>query len=210
MRFLKYSPEVKHQRLRALRRAWAWRISLHPKSAVHPKKRAAKARQGPGIRSFSQSRSGILRVVADASPRGPIDRPAAASDHAVYCGHSPTRADQRLSSPQVTILIILALAFLACIVFLVVYKAFTYDHACPDGFIYKVRPTAGPSLQRRRVFERSAGQLECAVALRVTCVGELDLTWSVVKIYKQKNYKKESYIRLTKSKKHESNSPNGC
>lgn len=39
---------------------------------------------------------------------------------------------------QVTILIILALAFLACIVFLVVYKAFTYDHACPDGFIYKV------------------------------------------------------------------------
>lgn len=50
-----------------------------------------------------------------------------------------TSADQLLSSPQVTILIILALAFLACIVFLVVYKAFTYDHACPDGFIYKVR-----------------------------------------------------------------------
>lgn len=43
--------------------------------------------------------------------------------------------------PQVTILIILALAFLACIVFLVVYKAFTYDHACPNGFIYKVRLT---------------------------------------------------------------------
>lgn len=43
-----------------------------------------------------------------------------------------------LSLLQVTILIILALAFLACIVFLVVYKAFTYDHACPDGFIYKV------------------------------------------------------------------------
>uniref|UniRef100_A0A672ZYW8 Neuronal vesicle trafficking associated 2 n=1 Tax=Sphaeramia orbicularis TaxID=375764 RepID=A0A672ZYW8_9TELE len=44
---------------------------------------------------------------------------------------------------KVTILIILALAFLACIVFLVVYKAFTYDHACPDGFIYKRpwRPT---------------------------------------------------------------------
>ena len=39
---------------------------------------------------------------------------------------------------QVTILIVLALAFLACIVFLVVYKAFTYDHSCPDGFIYKV------------------------------------------------------------------------
>ena len=43
---------------------------------------------------------------------------------------------------QVTVLIILALAFLACIVFLVVYKAFTYDHACPDGFIYKVGPAS--------------------------------------------------------------------
>lgn len=48
-----------------------------------------------------------------------------------------------LSLLQVTVLIILALAFLACIVFLVVYKAFTYDHACPDGFIYKVRPLSG-------------------------------------------------------------------
>ena len=44
---------------------------------------------------------------------------------------------------QVTILIVLALAFLACIVFLVVYKAFTYEHSCPDGFIYKV---SGPCL----------------------------------------------------------------
>uniref|UniRef100_A0A8C5MBK6 Neuronal vesicle trafficking associated 2 n=1 Tax=Leptobrachium leishanense TaxID=445787 RepID=A0A8C5MBK6_9ANUR len=39
---------------------------------------------------------------------------------------------------KVTILISLALAFLACIVFLVVYKAFTYDHSCPDGFVYKM------------------------------------------------------------------------
>eukprot|EP00076_Gallus_gallus_P004860 NP_001313394.1 neuron-specific protein family member 2 [Gallus gallus] len=38
---------------------------------------------------------------------------------------------------KVTILVSLALAFLACIVFLVVYKAFTYDHSCPDGFVYK-------------------------------------------------------------------------
>lgn len=52
-----------------------------------------------------------------------------------------------LSILQVTILIILALAFLACIVFLVVYKAFTYDHACPDGFIYKVGSDA--ALSRR-------------------------------------------------------------
>lgn len=42
-------------------------------------------------------------------------------------------------SLQVTILVSLALAFLACIVFLVVYKAFTYDHSCPEGFVYKVR-----------------------------------------------------------------------
>ncbi|KAF3828339.1 hypothetical protein GH733_005036 [Mirounga leonina] len=39
---------------------------------------------------------------------------------------------------QVTILVSLALAFLACIVFLVVYKAFTYDHSCPEGFVYKM------------------------------------------------------------------------
>uniref|UniRef100_A0A8B9NQD7 Neuronal vesicle trafficking associated 2 n=1 Tax=Accipiter nisus TaxID=211598 RepID=A0A8B9NQD7_9AVES len=42
-----------------------------------------------------------------------------------------------IHSCWVTILISLALAFLACIVFLVVYKAFTYDHSCPDGFVYK-------------------------------------------------------------------------
>ncbi|KAG7233926.1 hypothetical protein INR49_006402, partial [Caranx melampygus] len=48
---------------------------------------------------------------------------------------------------QVTILIILALAFLACIVFLVVYKAFTYDHACPDGFIYKHKRCIPASLE---------------------------------------------------------------
>ncbi|XP_020506764.1 neuronal vesicle trafficking-associated protein 2 [Labrus bergylta] len=48
---------------------------------------------------------------------------------------------------KVTILIILALAFLACIVFLVVYKAFTYDHACPDGFIYKHKRCIPASLE---------------------------------------------------------------
>ncbi|XP_018427580.1 PREDICTED: neuron-specific protein family member 2-like [Nanorana parkeri] len=45
--------------------------------------------------------------------------------------------DGILEQLSVTILISLALAFLACIVFLVVYKAFTYDHSCPDGFVYK-------------------------------------------------------------------------
>ncbi|KAG8519536.1 Neuronal vesicle trafficking-associated protein 2 [Galemys pyrenaicus] len=45
--------------------------------------------------------------------------------------------EQNLGFFQVTILVSLALAFLACIVFLVVYKAFTYDHSCPEGFVYK-------------------------------------------------------------------------
>ncbi|KAM9348822.1 neuronal vesicle trafficking-associated protein 2 [Symphorus nematophorus] len=59
---------------------------------------------------------------------------------------------KRLKVPKVeeftvTILIILALAFLACIVFLVVYKAFTYDHACPDGFIYKHKRCIPASLE---------------------------------------------------------------
>ncbi|KAF4098241.1 neuronal vesicle trafficking-associated protein 2 [Onychostoma macrolepis] len=48
---------------------------------------------------------------------------------------------------KVTILIILALAFLACIVFLVVYKAFTYDHTCPDGFVYKHKRCIPASLE---------------------------------------------------------------
>uniref|UniRef100_H3DLI8 Neuronal vesicle trafficking associated 2 n=1 Tax=Tetraodon nigroviridis TaxID=99883 RepID=H3DLI8_TETNG len=59
---------------------------------------------------------------------------------------------KRLKVPKVeeftvTILIILALAFLSCIVFLVVYKAFTYDHACPDGFIYKHKRCIPASLE---------------------------------------------------------------
>ncbi|XP_051533439.1 neuronal vesicle trafficking-associated protein 2-like [Myxocyprinus asiaticus] len=48
---------------------------------------------------------------------------------------------------KVTILIVLALAFLACIVFLVVYKAFTYDHTCPDGFVYKHKRCIPASLE---------------------------------------------------------------
>lgn len=48
---------------------------------------------------------------------------------------------------KVSILIVLALAFLACIVFLVVYKAFTYDHACPDAFIYKHKRCIPASLE---------------------------------------------------------------
>ncbi|XP_068133448.1 neuronal vesicle trafficking-associated protein 1 [Hyperolius riggenbachi] len=38
---------------------------------------------------------------------------------------------------KVTVLVLFALAFLACIVFLVVYKVYKYDHACPEGFVLK-------------------------------------------------------------------------
>ncbi|XP_038648513.1 neuronal vesicle trafficking-associated protein 1-like [Scyliorhinus canicula] len=38
---------------------------------------------------------------------------------------------------KVTVLILFALAFLTCIVFLVVYKAYKYEHSCPDGFVFK-------------------------------------------------------------------------
>ncbi|KAG9334839.1 hypothetical protein JZ751_006408 [Albula glossodonta] len=56
------------------------------------------------------------------------------------------------SRQTVTILIFLALAFLACIVFLVVYKAFTYDHSCPDGFVYKAYYNAQDTNSRGRFY----------------------------------------------------------
>lgn len=41
--------------------------------------------------------------------------------------------------PQVSVLVLFALAFLTCVVFLVVYKVYKYDRACPDGFVLKVK-----------------------------------------------------------------------
>ncbi|XP_061412171.1 neuronal vesicle trafficking-associated protein 1-like [Lethenteron reissneri] len=38
---------------------------------------------------------------------------------------------------KATVLIFFALAFLSCVVFLVVYKVYRYDQACPGGFIVK-------------------------------------------------------------------------
>ncbi|XP_077790665.1 neuronal vesicle trafficking-associated protein 1 isoform X2 [Podarcis muralis] len=38
---------------------------------------------------------------------------------------------------KVTVLVLFALAFLTCVVFLVVYKVYKYDHTCPEGFIFK-------------------------------------------------------------------------
>uniref|UniRef100_J3SEW6 Neuronal vesicle trafficking-associated protein 1 n=1 Tax=Crotalus adamanteus TaxID=8729 RepID=J3SEW6_CROAD len=38
---------------------------------------------------------------------------------------------------KVTALILFALAFLTCVGFLVVYKVYKYDQACPEGFISK-------------------------------------------------------------------------
>lgn len=37
-----------------------------------------------------------------------------------------------------TLLVICALAFLVCVVFLVVYKVYQYEQPCPDSFVYTV------------------------------------------------------------------------
>ncbi|XP_017278256.1 neuronal vesicle trafficking-associated protein 1 [Kryptolebias marmoratus] len=37
---------------------------------------------------------------------------------------------------KVTLLVICALAFLVCVVFLVVYKIYQYEQPCPDSFVY--------------------------------------------------------------------------
>lgn len=37
---------------------------------------------------------------------------------------------------KVTLLVICALAFLVCVVFLVVYKVYQYEQPCPEGFLY--------------------------------------------------------------------------
>nr|KAF6481316.1 neuronal vesicle trafficking associated 2 [Molossus molossus] len=55
----------------------------------------------------------------------------------------------KIAEFTVTILVSLALAFLACIVFLVVYKAFTYDHSCPEGFVYKPGRLVGVAATER-------------------------------------------------------------
>uniref|UniRef100_A0A3P8Y204 Neuronal vesicle trafficking-associated protein 1 n=1 Tax=Esox lucius TaxID=8010 RepID=A0A3P8Y204_ESOLU len=39
---------------------------------------------------------------------------------------------------KVTLLVICALAFLVCVVFLVVYKVYQYEQPCPEGFMYTV------------------------------------------------------------------------
>ncbi|XP_030047040.1 neuronal vesicle trafficking-associated protein 1 [Microcaecilia unicolor] len=38
---------------------------------------------------------------------------------------------------KVTVLVLFALACLTCVVFLVVYKVYKYDHSCPEGFAFK-------------------------------------------------------------------------
>ncbi|KAL6033529.1 hypothetical protein STEG23_023545 [Scotinomys teguina] len=38
---------------------------------------------------------------------------------------------------SVSVLVLFALAFLTCVVFLVVYKVYKYDRSCPDGFVLK-------------------------------------------------------------------------
>ncbi|XP_066576133.1 neuronal vesicle trafficking-associated protein 1-like [Amia ocellicauda] len=38
---------------------------------------------------------------------------------------------------KVTLLVLCALAFLVCVVFLVVYKVYQYDQTCPEGFFFQ-------------------------------------------------------------------------
>ncbi|XP_054994824.1 neuronal vesicle trafficking-associated protein 1 [Sorex araneus] len=38
---------------------------------------------------------------------------------------------------KVSVLVLFALAFLTCVVFLVVYKVYKYDRTCPDGFVLR-------------------------------------------------------------------------
>uniref|UniRef100_A0A2K5RIV1 Neuronal vesicle trafficking-associated protein 1 n=1 Tax=Cebus imitator TaxID=2715852 RepID=A0A2K5RIV1_CEBIM len=45
---------------------------------------------------------------------------------------------------KVSVLVLFALAFLTCVVFLVVYKVYKYDRACPDGFVLKVNTQCIP------------------------------------------------------------------
>lgn len=42
-----------------------------------------------------------------------------------------------------TLLVICALAFLVCVVFLVVYKVYQYEQPCPDSFVYTVNTLMG-------------------------------------------------------------------
>lgn len=57
--------------------------------------------------------------------------------------------------PQVSVLVFIALAFLTCVVFLVVYKVYKYERLCPDGFVLKVKrrppPAPGHPLVTRRL-----------------------------------------------------------
>ncbi|CAH2299801.1 neuron-specific family member 1 [Pelobates cultripes] len=55
-------------------------------------------------------------------------------------GHAAPAEGVWISMVEVTVLVLFALAFLACVVFLVVYKVYKYDHACPEGFVLKVNP----------------------------------------------------------------------
>uniref|UniRef100_A0A8P0TSY9 Neuronal vesicle trafficking-associated protein 1 n=1 Tax=Canis lupus familiaris TaxID=9615 RepID=A0A8P0TSY9_CANLF len=54
---------------------------------------------------------------------------------------------------KVSVLVLFALAFLTCVVFLVVYKVYKYDRACPDGFVLKVMHSRrlGELLRRARL-----------------------------------------------------------
>lgn len=63
---------------------------------------------------------------------------AACGNEQRYDEQCITNVSMFCSSLQVTVLVLFALAFLTCVVFLVVYKVYKYDHTCPEGFVFKV------------------------------------------------------------------------
>lgn len=65
----------------------------------------------------------------------PARAPLAAADGTAAC------------LPQVTLLVMCALAFLVCVVFLVVYKVYQYEQPCPDGFVYTVKTSSSVTCQ---------------------------------------------------------------
>nr|XP_030720057.1 neuronal vesicle trafficking-associated protein 1 isoform X1 [Globicephala melas] len=63
---------------------------------------------------------------------------------------------------KVSVLVLFALAFLTCVVFLVVYKVYKYDRACPDGFVLK----GAACLSEHPVHPRRLGELLCGARLQ--------------------------------------------
>lgn len=79
---------------------------------------------------------------------------------------------------KVTLLVICALAFLVCVVFLVVYKVYQYEQPCPDSFVYTVNTYTVQTFVLKNVKEMYSTVLESVMF----CV-YVDLTFIKTIIY---------------------------